>query len=253
MFSKKVCINFVAESKEQLNLLSKPYPSIQNPPEWYTNTERYIHGIKNIDEFNDPNSTIKKCMPVVDMLGAGYHIPLHSDVWMENNGEEHLVFRWAWEEIQVVSLQKPEQHSSYPVPPGYYKSVFKWINPWIVQTPPGWSCLFVHPQHHEELPFKCLPALVDTDKHPTPVNIPFFVKKGFDGLIPINTPFVQIIPFKRAEFTSSFSYDKDGKFKALWNKAHTVFFERYQRFFWTPKKYEQGKEKSNKCPFGFGG
>lgn len=251
MFSKKIQIEFIANSKDMLEITEKPYPAIQNTPEWFKNSERYIHGIKDIDVYNDPNSTIKKCMPVVDLMGAGYHIPLHSDVWVENGGEQQLSFKWSWDSIEIVSLQKAEQHSKYPTPSGYYNTIFKWINPWCVKTPPGWSCLFVHPQHHEELPFRSMSALVDTDKHPIPVHFPFHLKKGFDGLIPKGTPMIQIIPFKREKFRSSFSWDKGNILKNAWTKAHTVFFERYQKTFRSPKTFEQGTEKKSKCPLGF--
>jgi len=246
---KKINIEFVADNQEILELAEKPYPAIQNLPEWFKKSKRYIHTHRDIDQYNDPNSTVKKCMPVVDMIGAGYHIPLHSDIWIENGGEDHLSFKWSWDQIEVVSFQTPEQHDGYPVPSGFYKSVFKWINPWILRTPPGWSTLFMHPQHHEELPFRCLSALVDTDKHPSPVNFPFFVRKGFDGLIEKGTPMIQAIPFKRENFEASFSTDKDGLFKRMWNKAHTVFFERYQKHFWTPKSFKI--KAKGQCPMGF--
>lgn len=252
MFFNKKIINFIASTQEILDIADKPYPAVRNLPEWFIKTDRYVDGIQDIDEYGDPNSTVKKCMPMVDLIGAGYHIPLPSDTWLDNFGEKDLKFRWSWTDYQLIIMQKREQHTTYPTPFGYYESIFKWVNPWIIKTPPGWSCLFTHPSHHEELPFRTLPAIVDTDKYPTFVNLPFYVRKGFNGLIPKGTPIVQVIPFKRETFKSEFSYDKGNKLKKIWDKVHTIFFERYQKFFWTPKKYEQGEIKKGKCPFGFG-
>lgn len=251
MFLKKVHIEFIAKNKDELEILEKPYPSIQGTPSWFKDTPRYIHSHPDVDSYGDPNSTIKKCLPVVDILGAGYHIPLYSDVWVENAGELNLSFRWSIDSMEVVTTQKPEQHKKYPVPPGYYDPVFKWINPWIVKTPPGWSTLFLHPQHHEDLPFKSLSAMVDTDKHPSPVNFPFFLRKGFDGLIPKGTPMIQVIPFKREKFKATYGYDKKNLLQKAWNKAHTVFFERYQKHFWSQKTYTISEQKKSKCPMGF--
>lgn len=252
MFSDEINIDFISLTPELLDVLEKPYAAKGQLPPWFIKTERYINGVKNIDQFNDPNSTIKKCMPVVDMMTAGYHLPLHCDVWVENSVEKNISFKWSWDHDDVLTIQKPEQHDTYPIPDGFYSSVFKYINPWIVKTPPGWSSLFLHPSHHNELPFHSLSALVDTDEYPSPVNFPFFLRKGFNGLIPKGTPIIQVIPFKRETFKASFSWDKGSLLKKAWTKAHSVFFERYQRFFRCHKEFGEVTKKESKCPFGFG-
>jgi hypothetical protein len=247
---KKVKIEFIADNKDILEIAPKPVSAISNTPSWFKNTPSYINGAQGVDNFNDPNSTIKKCMPVFDIMTTGYHIPLHSDVWVENAGEHNISFRWSWDSIEVVTIQELRNHNLYPIPSGYHSTAFKWVNPWVIKTPPGWSCIFTHPNHYDDLPFKCLPALVDTDKHPAPVHFPFFLKKGFSGLIPKEIPLIQVIPFKRETFTSEYSYD-DGFYKRAWQKAHTVFFDRYKRHFRSPKTYETPKKKVSKCPFHF--
>lgn len=250
MFSKKIVLEFICSEENLLEILEKPSPAKRITPEWFKKSFRYKDNIKDVDHNGDPNSTIKKCLPVTDMFMAGYHIPLSSDIWVENRGENNMTFRWATDQMEAVTLQSASQHTEYPTPWGYCKSVFKWTNPWIVKTPPGWSCLFLHPQHHEELPFRSLSALVDTDRFPAPVNIPFFIHKGYEGLISRGTPFVQIIPFKREEFYTKFSFDKGNVLKSLWDKAHSVFFDRYKKFFRQPKNFNEEVPKS-KCPFGF--
>lgn len=245
---KKIKIEFISDTKEMLDVLERPYPAIQKLPDWFSNMPSYTGGRRSVDEFNDPTSTIKKCMPVFDAMTSGYHIPLHSDVWVENGGEKNINIRWSWDEIQVVDIQKQEQLQNYPIPTGYYPTSFKWINPWIVRTPPGWSCMFTHPMHYDDLPFKSLSAIVDTDKYPTPVNIPFFLRRTSSELIQKGTPIIQVIPFKRENLISEFSYDY-GFFKQQWKKAHSVFFDRYNKFFRSNKKFENGQEK--KCPFAF--
>ena len=242
-------IQFIAQNNELLHLLEKPYPAIKKLPDWISNTPSYVGGKKGIDNNGDPHTTIKKCMPVFDCLTAGYHMPLISDVWVENQGEQNIKFKWSWDVTPVVAVQQPERYTTYPIPDAYHGTVFKWLSPWIIKTPPGWSCLITHPMHYDDLPFFCLPAIVDTDKHPEYIHFPFFLKKDFGGLIEKDTPIVQIIPFKRQDFISEFSHD-DGYFKRQWQKAHAVFFDRYKRFFRSPKKYEQGEvKKTSKCPF----
>lgn len=243
-------ISFIADSKEMLDLLERPFPAIKRIPDWMSTMPSYVDGRKEVDENNQTTSTIKRCMPVFDCLTAGYYIPLHSDVWVEKDINDNVVnMKWAWKTIEVVSAQNPNRTTGYPVPKGCYDTAFKWLNPWIVKTEPGWSCLFTHPLHSDDTPFHCLPGIVDTDKFPTNVNFPFYLDKTFTGLIQKGTPLIQVIPFKREDFKSEFSYDKKGLFKNEWTKACSVFFDRYKKFFRSSRKYEQGDVK--KCPFSF--
>jgi hypothetical protein len=256
MFNKNVPVEFIApysENDSVLELLEKPIPANQNLPDWYRFMSGYVNTKKEVDKDSNPTSTVKKCMPVMDMITAGYLIPLHTDVWIEQTPENEIKCQWATPNFISLSYQSPDQYVGYPIPEGYHKQVYKWINQWIVKTPPGWSTIFLHPQHREDLPFRSLSAIVDTDKFPTPVNLPFFFKKGFEGLIAKGTPMIQIIPFKRENFESYVSYDKDKKYSTLWQKARSEFFERYQKFFRTPKSFKSNDFEKPKCPFGFGG
>jgi len=245
-------IDFIATDKDFLDILPKPIPSCNNFPDWYKKTTSYIDNKKTIDMYSDPNSTIKKCIPVIDSLSMGYNIVLPCDLWIFNEGEDRIRFQWAMDGLELISEQKKEQYIEYPTPNGYYSTVFKFINQWITKTPNGYSSIFIHPLHHEDLPFKCIPAVVDTDKFPLPVNFPFFIKKDFNGLIPKGTPIIQILPFKREEFVSRYSWDKKSKFKNIWKKASLSFFDIYLKNFHSSKKFEQGDDKRiSKCPFGW--
>jgi hypothetical protein len=244
---KKGKIEFIAETKEMLEVLNRPYPAIDKLPSWFSQTPSYINNKVGVLD-GDPTATVKKCMAFFDGMVAGYHIPLHCDVWVENNGPQDLKINWAWDDMEVISAHNKSQYEKYPIPDEYHPIVFKFINPWIIKTPKGWSSLLIHPIHQDGLPFTSLTAVVDTDKHPTPVNFVFLLRKDFSGLIQKGTPFIQVIPFKRQDFKSEFSHD-NGFFKREWRKAHSVFFDRYKRFFRTQKIYEQGGEK--KCPFAF--
>lgn len=245
-----VKLKFIATNKEFLDIAPKPVPSSYNIPIWFKNTPSYINDKKDIDVYSDPNSTIKKCMPLVDVMTAGYQIVLPCDIWVYNEGENQIKFQWAWENLEFITGTRKEQYPYYPIPDGYYSQAFKWINFWTIKTPKKWSCIFTHPLHHDDLPFKCLSSIVDTDKYPSPVHFPFFLKKNFSGLIPKGTPLMQVIPFKREHFKSEFSYDK-GCLATIWKKAHTEFFDRYLKNFRSPKTYEQGEVTKSKCPFHF--
>jgi hypothetical protein len=241
-------INFVTRHKNIFDILEKPHQAIRKTPEWFKSMPSYIGDNKSVDNNNDQNSTIKKCMPVFDSMTAGYYIPLICDVWVENKDND-LNVRWSYDDIKLVSWQETDRYNLYPIPDGYMSLMFKWISPWIINTPKNYSCLFTHPMHYDDLPFRCLPGIVDTDKHPTEISFLFMLKEGFTGLIPKGTPIIQVIPFKRETFKANFN-TKHEKFDLIWNKARMLFFNRYKTLFRSPKKYEIDKNIS-KCPFSF--
>lgn len=232
---------------EYFEYLEKPYPASLKNPEWIKKIPLYYTEGKKLDDYNMPTSTIKNCMPVRDMIGCGFHIPLPCDVWVEKikdpNGKEITNFRWSLGNIPLVEPHMKEQSSGYPVPEGYEETPYKFNNFWIIETPKNWSCIFKHPSYYEDLPYKIFDGLVDTDKYPSSVNFPFYIKKDFIGLIEKGTPIVQVIPFKRENFNVKFhKYNSNLLFK--WYKASCNFFNMYRTHFRTKKNF-----KISKCPF----
>ena len=51
----------------------------------------------------------------------------------------------------------------------------KWVNPYVIKTPPGYSVLITQPFHRESV-FTILPGIVDTDKYKSQVHFPFVLK-----------------------------------------------------------------------------
>jgi hypothetical protein len=78
---------------------------------------------------------------------------------------------------------------------------YKIINPWIIKTPPGYSCLFVPPLNNTDDRFSIIPAIVDTDTFPNEINFPIVINGDkyptLDTVLKKGTPYVQVIPFKR--------------------------------------------------------
>jgi hypothetical protein len=44
-------IQFIADTKEMLEVLERPYPAIQKLPDWISNIPSYIGGHKGVDEY----------------------------------------------------------------------------------------------------------------------------------------------------------------------------------------------------------
>jgi hypothetical protein len=243
-----VKVEFIARNKNVFELFDKPHVCSHIYPEWLKKIPTFYSN-KIIDQNGDPTETVKKCMPFFDAMTFGYHIPLPCDVWVDKTNNDFNI-QWAADEIKVVSKHDERQYDNEMIPEEFEKIVFKWINQWIVKTPKNWSCLFTQPIHQDKVPFQCFTGLVDTDKFPRPVNIPFVVQKNFSGLIPKGTPIVQIIPIKREKFVSSYSFD-DGRYSSIWQKTRNVFFDRYKRFFRQPKEFVNESDLKPKCPFSF--
>jgi hypothetical protein len=210
-------INFRARSKTEFDVQTKPYPAVKQLPDWFTEALPYHNENGTFPDDNklhfrkrNANVTFKKCVPLLDGMSAGYIIPLWSDVMVEQENNFPLIY---WK--NKVNVFEPHgDYSSKIVPPtGYKNYVFKYSNCWIPQTPKGYSCLVVSPLGYGDLPFKIVPAIVDTDNSTLELIFPTWVKEGFEGIVEKGTPMAQIIPFKRDNWESTFDYYEDGEYE----------------------------------------
>jgi hypothetical protein len=213
----------------------KPIPSYTSIPEWYKETSSYISGEKIPDPtVGDTVSTIKKCMPVFDAMTAGYIIPTYVDLYVSKREDGPY---YMWPSTEPISFHSIIQAEKYPKNNGF--SYPKWINPWSIKTPKGYSSLFIPPMHSDNNFFSILPGIVDTDVYSHPVNFPFILNDiNFEGLIPAGTPMVQVIPFKRDAWKMSFGGDKEKTESINQNNySRSRFFDSYKTLFRQKKEY----------------
>jgi len=219
-------------------VLQKPKPASEYIPQWYKDAKSYtdISGKKAPTLDATPSATIKRCMPLWDLMTAGYIIETPYDIYVRQmpNGP---YFQWGNQD--AIAFQSMEQFQNHPYSRDINYAV-RIVHPWSIKTPKGWSILVCEPQHHEPGPIVCTNAIVDTDEFSLPFNM--FLKlrdPKFEGMIPAGTPFVQVIPFKRESWTSKLGGEKEKKkYESDWNKFLTVFFDRYKKFWWQRKEYK---------------
>lgn len=213
--------------------LESPKSASSFIPDWYKNTESYIGGKKTTDGNASTTATIKRCMPVFDAITAGYIITLPADVIVSIKDNEQY-FEWA--NFGLVQFHPIVQAPEHPARKPY--AYPKWMNPWAIKTPKGYSVLFVQPFHRESV-FTILPGIVDTDTYTAPVNFPFVINDPqFEGLIPKGTPIVQVIPFKRDTWQIEFGGMAELQEQAnITTNLMTKFFDRYKTMFWSRKEY----------------
>ena len=219
-------------------VLAKPKPASEYIPEWYKNAKGYTSpdGKKEPSLDGTPYATIKRCMPLWDMMTAGYIIETPYDIYVRQiNGEPFF----QWGEMQAIAFQSMEQTQNHP----NWRDInyaARIVHPWSIKTPKGWSILNMQPTHREPSPITILPGIVDTDDYYLPFNM--FIKlvdSEFEGMLPAGTPFAQVIPFKREAWTSVLGGEKEkNKFSADVRKFGTVFFDRYKKFWWQRKEYK---------------
>lgn len=205
-----------------------PKPAIHFIPEWYKKIEARFPKEKNPDSL----PTIKKCIPVLDAITAGYIIVSPCDVYVSiKDGEPNYNSAIP----NLIAFHPRKQAYKHPLANEYQFP--KWNNPWAIKTPKGYSCLLKPLAHNPNPWFEILEGIVDTDNYSAAVNFPFVLKNPTEEfLIPAGTPIAQVIPFKRDKWESTFAEDKDKPIKVV-NYLTSHFFDRYKQLFWERKSY----------------
>ena len=220
-----------------------PKPASEYIPDWYKNQPSYTNNKRNINDSGKTNATIKKCIPVFDAITAGYIIVTCMDIEIIKK-EKFSDYKWAYKfnspfgKVDPVVFHNPEQADKHPSFKDF-SSPPKFINPWSIQTPKGYSTLFVAPMHRDS-PFEILPGIVDTDMHFSEVNFPFSLKDpNWSGIIPAGTPIAQVIPFKRDSWKKDIGGKKEQERIVRSNQTILLFFSNaYKKLFWSKKIFK---------------
>jgi len=209
-------------------------------PEWYKKVDSYINGEKKPTGEGSSSATVKRCMPVFDAIVGGYIILSAADVFVSQKETEDGTKQpyYEWSSYGLIQFHPIEQMPEHPARNGHM-AYPKWINPWAIKTPEGYSSLFVQPMHRES-PFTILPGIVDTDTYTAAVNFPFVLNDiNFEGLIPAGTPIAQVIPIKREDWEMSIGTQEEFmEQQQVTNRLQTKFFDRYKSMFRQPKVYK---------------
>lgn len=191
---KSQTIEFFVIDELMLDILEKPGPSAKFMPEWYKTLPTRDKNQR--DHFGSIGKTSKKCLPMLDAMSDGYIIPLAGDIHVRTNEDASLI-----DITQNQFAKLTDEHEQWQVGPKFpFKKnhLIKFLNYFIIKTPPGYSCLFIPPINHLETRFSTLGGIVDTDKYDRPINFPsVWMANNYDDFVHAGTPLVQCIPFKR--------------------------------------------------------
>ena len=188
-------IKFIPGSVEIQDMVPCPVPSKFLVPKWY----------KDLGSYN-----VKKCIPFLDSIIHGYIQKTWCDIYVKKSKDGVLLSQN--HEVENFGYRPS---TDIKITDNFHSIEFTWKRPWSVKLPDGFSALVTHPLNRLDLPFVTLSGVVDFDKysHTKIGNIPFFIKKDFEGIIPEGTPMFQIIPLKRESWES----EKDLYDSQFWN------------------------------------
>ena len=189
-------------------------------------------------------------MPVFDSITSGYIIPTYVDVFVsqkkefnvETNETTEKTFPWyEWPSLDPLGWHPIDQAPNHPKKGNLPNNAAypKWMNPWSIKTPPGYSVLIISPMHRTSN-FTILDGIVDTDTYSAPINFPFVLNKwNFEGLISAGTPMAQIIPFKRESWEMSLGNNEERLAQNSITKNITnKFFDAYKTQYRQVKEYK---------------
>ena len=232
-----------------------PIPIKLNIPDWY---KKLTHG-----RLNGKELTVKGCMPFLDTLTTGYLLKASQDIKIEHNvwveGENKNYYDSFYQVNDIFegmmaakglnfNMSKPSPHppkqlGDSPLNKKNRLQPFHKIhNPWIIKTPPGYSCLFLPPMNNHDDRFSIIPGIVDTDTFPTEINFPIVINgdkyKTLRTIIKQGTPYVQIIPFKRESWKMKIVGQDSKKFNMKKLFYPLKMLNNYKDKFWHKKTWK---------------
>lgn len=197
-----------------------PTPAKRAIPEWLKNLAPYYeHGGRE-------QQTAKRCLPLLDAVMTGYTIYTTADIRItQTDGDPY--FEWPHGlGIQFHAGAQVETH------PRVRFETPKFMNPWAIRTPSGYSCLFIPPMNHTGLQFQAFAGVVETDSYFAPVNFPFLLDDPkFEGVVEAGAPIVQVFPFLRETWTHSIEVGMTREIDQVNQKHASKFKNSYRRFF----------------------
>jgi hypothetical protein len=228
--------------------LEKPEPIKLHIPDWFKKIKH-----------DRSDMTIKGCMPFLDTLSYGYVLKIPQDLTFKifrnektNQWDAHVscdveIFK----DIVNVKCLNLNHHGGEFHQENQWKGA-KWteqnfnlpiskiINPWLIKTPPGWSCLFTPPLNNKDDRFEIIPGIVDTDVFDQWINFPGFFNSyrypnGLSFVLEKGTPYCQIIPFKRENWKMEISYKKVNNLSINMFNYVLKRFNKYKNKYWNKK------------------
>jgi hypothetical protein len=218
-------ISFYPSSEKVYNNISNPVPAKTVISQWYKD-------IKTSKTLN-----VKNCVPFLDTLTSGYIQLTWEDIHVESINNELRLHTTGETGVPLFNVR---DESDISISENFYNIQFIWHRHWSIELPEGYSALVTHPLNRYDLPFITMSGVVDSDKysHGAVGNIPFYLSKNFQGIIPKGTPMFQIIPTKRENWISKKEIYDEANWKEKEHKRNSMKKDSYKKMFWQKKNFD---------------
>jgi len=218
-------------------VLQTPLPARNYQPDWYKKLSAFAEKKPTFNKFGAADKTLKHCVPFSDATNSGYIMETWQDIQFEFNENESFNYYYP----TMPKIISNRDHVAIDMGEGFHKVEFVFHPAWSPELPAGWSMLYTQPINRPELPFYVPSGIVDADKFISSKeesSIPFYVKKSFNGLLPMGTPIVQMIPIKRDSWVSKKMEFSETKQKIIDYEISKRFWSGYKKFAWSQKSYK---------------
>jgi hypothetical protein len=223
---------------------SAPKPTSKSLPDWYTSADRFYKGPDGKSYIGPDGGKIptwKACPAMYDILTTGYvyRTPCDIEFFIDNDNK---ISAKVLDRKYLDFVQDREKMPQFDGPIGYHEKHFAWFPDWAVEVPEGYSILYSQPYDRYDLPFLTTSGIIDNDKIKLPGSMPFFFAKGWTGTLPAGTPYAQMMPFKREDWTSEY-VKEPGLYIAKKNMENSKKYRVpnggvYLKDVWEKRKYE---------------
>ena len=227
-----------------------PIPTKLNIPDWFKELKYSID-----------NKTIKGCIPFLETLTSGYILKMPIDYHIVHNKivENERITRFETSPTNLPPSVAVKTNINYQGKNDFHSTnqlgnkcpfnqknknlpFHKVLNPWVIETPPGYSCLFLQPLNNADDRFSIIPGIVDTDTFENEINFPFIVNGDkypiLESTIKVGTPYVQVIPFKRDNWKMKVEKIDDKLYVKRKFKLGKNIIHNYKQLFWNKRSWK---------------
>lgn len=211
-------------------------PAKMHVPKWYKTTP-ISFGEKM--SFENPQFTFKACTPFLESFTLGYIVTLSGDMLWEFDSESEMKYRVTWRQsnVNMMTTRSTKVVGDMPWPNEFEQIAFSWDLNLCLDIPKSHSVLLTHPLNRHDLPFVTMSAVIDGFNLANG-SVPFFLKKGFQGLLPAGTPIAQVIPFKRENWKSILDKKVLERASITRGKSSALYRGWYKSNIWKKKHFE---------------